>query len=438
VRRNQFFKHFRLAYCLFLLLLAACTPSPTPFATPEMPTPTQALPTATVVPPTRTKASPTRTQPPPTPEVSEMPDLSLMTVNTLTSISTYGPWTAEVLLASFVEKDYARLMLHRVDERGYLWWKPYEEWSESGLGDSLLSEFYWSVDGRFLYFAHKGAAHPCGFPFTTNLRRVDLNDGSLTDIPLTGIGLDDITISPGAEILAYRTEDGILVYELETGQTRTLSFKWPQDYYTIVGAYAWSPDEMELVFSVTEALCGMPGEPRSSLQVIHVETGEVRAADDQDTWLYLPEKVSVDPIASAVIALQDYLNSLYWGGHGGLDDYTYERAADLYAGSYETLVEMNPGIDPDDRVAFLRHACEVNGFQCLRLYDVISSNLGRPENDARLVFFTVRLMNPDGSLFALGSCCGSEAEPPQTRFGFTVRQMEDGTFKVLHLPPYVP
>jgi hypothetical protein len=345
------------------------------------------------------------------------------------------------LLASFVEKDYARLTLHRVDERGYLWWRPYEEWSESGLGDSLLSEFYWSPDGRYLYFAHKGVAHPCGFPFTTNMRRVDLDDGSLMDIPLTGIGLDDITISPGAEMLVYRVAEGLLVYELENGNIRILPFQWPQDYPTVVGSYAWSPDRLELGFAVTETLCGMPGERRSSLQIINVETGAVRPVEDTDSWLYLTENVPTNPIATAALVLQDYLNSLYWGSHGGRDDYTFEKAVNLYGGSYETLIGMNPDIapdDPDDYAALLRNACEVNGFQCMRLHDVISSQTGLPEYDARKVFLTVRLMDPDGGVFALGLCCSNETELPRTWFGFSVRQMEDGSWKVLDLPPYVP
>jgi hypothetical protein len=99
----------------------------------------------------------TPTPPPPTPDLSGAPDLSsLIDVRTITSISPYGPWTAEALLISLTDKDYARLTLHKVDERGSSGWRPYEEWSESGLGDSYLSEFYWSEDGRYLYFAHKG------------------------------------------------------------------------------------------------------------------------------------------------------------------------------------------------------------------------------------------------------------------------------------------
>jgi hypothetical protein len=48
-------------------------------------------------------------------------------------------------------------------------------------------------------------------------------------------------------------------------------------------------------------------------------------------------------------------------------------------------------------------------------------------------------LNPDGSVFALGPCCGEGAAGgSQTEFVFTVRQMEDSTYKALDLPPYMP
>lgn len=376
------------------------------------------------------------------PDLSMAPDLSrLIDVQKVTSASPYGKWRAEAILAFFATDtnvfDYARLTLTR-DFEGLMGWMPYEEWTEGGLGDSFISDFYWSPDERYLYFTHEGVVHPCGFPFTTNLRRVDLEDGSLMDIPLTGLGLDDITISPGAERLVYRVAEGLLVYELESGSARILPFQWPQDYRTVVGPYAWSPDRSELGFVVAETLCGMPGELLYSLQVINVETGAVRPAEDQDSWLYLPEKISPDPVPTASLVLHEFLNSLYWAGRGRQDDYTYQRAADLYGGSYETLIEMNPDIDPNDHASLLRRACEVNGFQCLRLRDVISSQAMPGEGGSRVIQFAVYLMNPDGSIFVRGMCCGGETGLPQTRFNFAVRQMEDGAWKALDLPPYVP
>ena len=63
MQRNRLFKLVRLAYCLILLMLAACSPSPSPTVTPAHPTPTQPPPTA---PPTLT-ATPTQV---PTPGAS--------------------------------------------------------------------------------------------------------------------------------------------------------------------------------------------------------------------------------------------------------------------------------------------------------------------------------------------------------------------------------
>ena len=62
MRQNTFFEHFRLAYGLCFLLLAACAPGPTPTATPKMPTLTLAPPTAAAELPTRTMKPPIPTR----------------------------------------------------------------------------------------------------------------------------------------------------------------------------------------------------------------------------------------------------------------------------------------------------------------------------------------------------------------------------------------
>jgi len=392
-------------------------------------------------------------------------------VRVFTSTSPDGLWKAEALLAdpynqrgTFVgDMDYARLAVHRVD--GSLQWAPYEEWSPTGLGDSYLSEFHWSADGRYLYFTHNGAADGCGNPFVTNLRRVDLQDGSLSEIPLTGLGLDVITISPDGDRMAYRTGEGILLYDLESGETRTLPYEWPEELDYLVSGYAWSPDGKELTFTLTQNFCGLYEDVQTSIRLIDLDSGEARTLTDRDSRLLhvtgwtepkrlqvidrdgqkyllavdsgtlLPDNTPPDPVTTATRVLNEYLNALY---RGAFDSSGYERAAALYGGSYETLVEMNPGVDPNARLTLLGNACRENGFQCLPVREVLSAEAVPGARQANEIHVTVNLMNTDGSVFALGPCCGEEAGEPQTEFVFTVRQMEGGEFQVLELPPFVP
>jgi hypothetical protein len=393
-----------------------------------------------------------------------------MTVRVLTSSSPDGEWKAEALLAdpfspqgTFVgDMDYARLTVFRTD--GSQQWSPYEEWSPTGLGDSYLTGFHWSADGRYLYFTHNGAADGCGTPFVTNLRRVDLDDGSLREIPLDGIGLNVITISPKDGRMAYRTEDGLVIYDLESGEARSLPYDWPEGFDYLVSGYAWSPDGEQLAFTFTHNFCG-PEEVQTSIQVMNLESGEIQELTDHDPrmlhvmgWpepgrlqvvdregqhyfftidsgdLQLDE-TPTDPLTIATGVLNDFLNALNWGDS---DSSQYGRAAGLYGGSYDTLVEMNPGVDPDDHATLFRNACRENGFQCLRIREVLSVETVPAAGGEDEFKITVHLMNPDGSVFALGPCCGEETGGPQTEFLFTVRQDESGELKVLDLPPYMP
>ncbi len=384
--------------------------------------------------------------PPPTPPLTSpanppLPDLSTMQVSTRSSTSPDGSWKAEALLAFFTGEiyafdDYTRLTVTRGSDN--LWWMPYEEWTEGGLGDTFLSDFYWSPEGRYLYFTHRGSTHPCGYPFATNLHRVDLEDGSLLEIPLTGLLLGDISISPDVSKVAYRTEGGILVYDFKDGTSRVLDYPWPPGFGFIVGGYAWSPDGKELGFTLTEPLCDSPEPPSDTVTILDHETGQSRAPAPADTWLYLPARVSADPIPTAALVLRDFMDALYWGGRGGEGDLSYERAAALYGGSYEVLIEMNPDLDPTDGTALLRNACEVNGFPCLRLREVIFSQSWVAEDGARMVYFAVHLTDHEGGIFALWPGDGAWTGRPEILFSFTLRQFEDGLFRVLELPPFVP
>lgn len=114
----------------------------------------------------------------------------------------------------------------------------------------------------------------------------------------------------------------------------------------------------------------------------------------------------------------------------------FDQAAELYGGSYETLLEYNPSINPEDSESLFKAACFVNGFQCLPVRKVVL--LEHPEpNDFILVAEFIK----DGQLFVRGQCCGGDAgkeSPPASQFLYRVRKDPDGTFSVLDLPVYVP
>lgn len=126
--------------------------------------------------------------------------------------------------------------------------------------------------------------------------------------------------------------------------------------------------------------------------------------------------------------LVDFLQSLYEG--------KYEKAARLYGGTYEGMIDNNPGLDPNDHIALLKNACTINGVKCLPVKSVI---LDEKVSNAEFTF-KVEFLNADGTLFVRGPCCGgSETDfPPESVFYFTVMKLDKDRFIVLDMPPYVP
>ena len=447
-----------------IFLLAACSEAPMAIETVHPP---QDMPIAA---PTLAAASDqhdTTTSTPSTlPEVVLAGNLSTSSVDSFSSISQNGEWTAEAVLAKFSGDagHYNYTLLTVRDYADSIRWTPYEEWSESGLGESFLSTFYWSVDGRYLYFHDSGFAHGCPVRFVTYLRQVDLTDGSLTEIPLTGLQLGEITVSPSANLLVYQVKDGFFVRDLVTGETRTIPVEWPEEQE--VGWYAWSPEGKQLAFTIDQNPCvpaqgSEESKSGTSIRILDLDSDAVQTLTNFDPRNLVvrgwddPTALKVfsngeelllqidsgsllpDPAQEASAVLEDYLNSLAFGG-SGLGYYTYEQAAELYGGSYDGLIDLNPEVDPGSHAALLRNACEVNGFQCLRLHEVLSSRTMLGPDGSYEIHLTIQLEDPSRVIFLTGLCCGSGDAPPQTEFDFTVRRSADGTFQVLDLPPYVP
>jgi hypothetical protein len=149
--------------------------------------------------------------------------------------------------------------------------------------------------------------------------------------------------------------------------------------------------------------------------------------NDQDVLPPEEDQVSALELA-AEAALIDFYHQLNQG--------EYEKAVELYGGSYEELEYFNPEMDPDDKAGLLAAACEINGFFCLVVSSVtaIDSGLQQP------LLFEVSYANLDGSRFVLGPCCGATEEemPPVDVFTVRVNCEKQDECQVLDLPPWAP
>ena len=113
----------------------------------------------------------------------------------------------------------------------------------------------------------------------------------------------------------------------------------------------------------------------------------------------------------------------------------YDAAPRWYGGSYETLIEFNPEVNPDDQANLWQNGCQINGLQCLTIRTVTFNELTSKGE----FIFTVEFNTPDGNLLVLEACCGENpTSPPQFQFEYRVVKSGDGVFRVLDMPVYLP
>lgn len=110
----------------------------------------------------------------------------------------------------------------------------------------------------------------------------------------------------------------------------------------------------------------------------------------------------------------------------------YVTAASLYGGSYESLIDWNPSVDPADEPALFASACAHQLCCELAVRRVLAGSI-----QPGAFTFYVEFETDDGEPWALGPCCGSETDPTVSQFPFVVSWTADGP-RVLTTPIYTP
>lgn len=263
-------------------------------------------------------------------------------------------------------------------------WLATQELTSGRGGAAWGLAFSWHREGGIAGFCDDVAVYRTGIAVASSC----VDTSMLGTAYLTAVQLDNL----------YRWVDTLKVFEYSQTDTATA------DAMTV-----------RLLFSGTGA-----GEPSDNeKQAMLALAGEVVAQ------LRTPQNAA--DIALARQALGAYL--------AALNQQDYALAAQLYGGSYEALIAANPAISSGATRALFDAACNTNGYVCTLRLGTLADETQVGADEFR---FTVTLLNPDGSLFQRGPCCGDDsAAPPQTRFEFRVKNL-DGQFLVITLPPYVP
>ncbi len=349
-----------LRYLLFLcLLLASCTSKPSSTSLPSTSTSSKAslLPTSTfALHPTSTHTAkpvltPTGTQIPisqtlPTLAVA-LGNLPTVEVDHWFVASDYyyssptGNWLAIVRRYEVKENDPIRYDLNEIYlMQGLTLRYDLRYATGHGVGEVTPTGFTWTPDDHFLYFYHQGSADGSGQRFYEDLRRVDLSNGKVETISLSGwsalspdgkyaLGISSSSQGESKPTLSFQA------WDLETGQSIVIPIpttNLPKGYiassiygapngylfaFTMADPYNLSPDQELFSYVVDlnqreahmlDTPTGMHVvgfEPDSALQLMD-QAGRIRIADSVTGKLIPPYP---EVMGEAQRVLEQYLSA---------------------------------------------------------------------------------------------------------------------------------
>lgn len=117
----------------------------------------------------------------------------------------------------------------------------------STQGAGIVSVAHWSKDGKYLYVFPRQDGADGGYEWFwgwqgTKLIRLDLEMGTWID---TNMGYA-FSFSPDDQYLAYRSDEGIHIHDLDTAQEKIVPVR-----YAEFGRFTWSPDSQNILFVAT-------------------------------------------------------------------------------------------------------------------------------------------------------------------------------------------
>jgi hypothetical protein len=233
------------------------------------------------------------------PVTLNIPDPSTLQIeSTDETTSPDGHWEARVTQTETVALDgefafffYVELTVTSLEDGTS--WTPVSEWHVYGIGhENAPMPFYWSQDGRYLYYTSLFDMHGACLSMNIGERldRLDLTDGTVALLqPPDAFRL--LSISPPESIVAYLGGQSIInfaahqvvvVRKLETaydegaaGQDSILwqiplEIEWP----IAVSEIVWSPDSSKLIVTATTMADAICNKASSTTWELDIGTGE--------------------------------------------------------------------------------------------------------------------------------------------------------------------
>jgi hypothetical protein len=164
------------------------------------------------------------------------------------------------------------------------WQVTFSELSGSG-GAGTVSVAHWPQDDKYLYIIPRQDGVDGGYEWFwgwtgTKLIRFDLETGAWSD---TKMGYA-FSFSPNDRYLAYRSELGIQIYDLQTGQVRVIPIKYPE-----YGRFTWSPDGQKILFVATSNETDLENREKGfTALVLDVKTQNLQIVFENNTEFLYP------------------------------------------------------------------------------------------------------------------------------------------------------